>query len=205
MEQRRQLAFLLRMINNKIKNIIRKSSPGGEKAPGSQLQGGILGYLYHRQEQPVYQRDIEKEFRISRATATNTLQAMERNGFLVRKALDKDARLKRIQMTEEALQGHRKIEDHIEMMNSRMLQGLTVQETDELYRLLDVVMKNLEELDRELGGTEAEGAECSGCQDEAQAGQEGAECPGRSDEAQEGTECPGCSDEAQEGAECPGG
>ena len=198
----------MRRVCQIIKNIIRKSSPGGEKAPGSQLQGGILGYLYHHQEQPVYQRDIEKEFRISRATATNTLQAMERNGFLVRKALDKDARLKRIQMTEEALQGHRKIEDHIEMMNSRMLQGLTVQETDELYRLLDVVMKNLEELDRELGGTEAEGAECSGCQDgtqEAQAGQEGAECPGRSDEAQEGTECPGCQDEAQEGAECPGG
>ena len=151
MEQERRLGFILRMIHNNIKNIIRKSSPEGEKGPGTQLQRGILGYLYHHREQPVYQRDIEKEFRISRATATNTLQVMERNGFIVRKALDKDARLKRIQMTEEALQNHGQIEAHIDMMNRRMLQGLTRQETDELYRLLDVVMKNLEELDGELG------------------------------------------------------
>lgn len=146
------MAFTLRVIHNKIKYIIRKSSPGGEKAPGTQLQGGILGYLYHHQEQPVYQKDIEKEFRISRATATNTLQVMERNGFIVRKAQDRDARLKRIQMTEEALQKHRQVEEHIDMMNRRMLQGLTEQETDELYRLLDIVMKNLEEMDEELGG-----------------------------------------------------
>lgn len=152
MEQERRLAFTLRVIHNKIKYIIRKSSPGDGKAPGTQLQGGILGYLYHHQEQPVYQKDIEKEFRISRATATNTLQVMERNGFIVRKALDKDARLKRIQMTEEALQKHRLVEEHIDMMNRRMLQGLTEQETEELYRLLDIVMKNLEEMDDELGG-----------------------------------------------------
>lgn len=163
MEQKRRLAFTLRMINNKIKNIIRKSSPGGEKAPGTQLQGGILGYLYHHQEQPVYQRDIEKEFRISRATATNTLQVMERNGFIVRRAQDKDARLKRIQMTEEAMQGHRQVEEHIDMMNTCMLRGLTEQETGELYRLLDMVMKNLERMDAELGETaEPEDGMCSG-------------------------------------------
>lgn len=156
MEQKRRLAFTLRVIHNKIKHIIRKSSPRGGKAPGTQLQGGILGYLYHHQEQPVYQKDIEKEFRISRATATNTLQVMERDGFIVRKAQDKDARLKRIQMTEEALQNHRQVEAHIEMMDRRMLQGLTGQETDELYRLLDIVMKNLEEMDGELpGGADA--------------------------------------------------
>lgn len=169
MEQKRRLAFTLRMINNKTKNIIRKSAPGGDKAPGTQLQGGILGYLYHHQEQPVYQRDIEKEFRISRATATNTLQVMERNGFIVRKALDKDARLKRIQMTEEALQKHRQIEEHIDMMNRRMLQGLTEQETDELYRLLDIVMKNLEELDEEFDdGADTEDEMCIRSCDAAQ-------------------------------------
>ena len=122
-----------------------------EKAPGSQLQGGILGYLYHHQGEPVYQKDLEKEFRVSRATATNTLQVMERDGFIVRKAMDKDARLKRIQMTEEAYRNHVRIEEHMDMMDARMLKGMTEIEVQELYRLLEIVQQNLEELAVELG------------------------------------------------------
>ena len=102
MEKERKISFVLREIHNQIRLVIHKTAPVHEKAPKTQLQGGILAYLYHHQEQPVYQRDLEREFRISRATATNTLQVMEREGLIARKALDKDARLKRIQMTEEA-------------------------------------------------------------------------------------------------------
>lgn len=166
MEQKqRRLAFTLRVIQNQIKTIIRNTVPCSAKAPQSQLQGGILGYLYHHQEQPVYQRDIEKEFRISRATATNTLQVMEKNGLIVRKALDRDARLKRILMTEEAMQGHRQVEERMEMMEQRMIQGLSASEVAELHRMLDIVLKNLEEWRREIGVAEPEeeqekGKEC---------------------------------------------
>lgn len=104
----------------------------------------------------MYQRDIEKEFRISRATATNTLQVMEKNGLIVRKALDRDARLKRILMTEEAMQGHRQVEEHMEMMEQRMIQGLNASEVAELHRMLDIVLKNLEEWRLEIGVAEPE-------------------------------------------------
>ncbi|MCM1058512.1 MAG: MarR family transcriptional regulator [Firmicutes bacterium] len=152
MEQnRRRLAFTLRVLHNQIKAIIRNTVPCSPTAPQSQLQGGILGYLYHHQEQPVYQRDIEKEFRISRATATNTLQVMEKNGLIVRKALDKDARLKRILMTEDAMQGHRQVEEHMELMEQRMIRGLSDGEIRELHRMLEIVFWNLEEWRREIG------------------------------------------------------
>lgn len=157
MEQKhRRLAFTLRVLQNQIKTIIRNSVPCSPRAPQSQLQGGILAYLYHHQEQPVYQRDIEKEFRISGATATNTLQVMEKNGQIVRKTLDRDARLKRILMTEEAMQGHRQVEEHMEMMEQRMIRGLSASEVTELHRMLDVVFKNLEEWQREIGVAEPE-------------------------------------------------
>lgn len=166
MEQKnRRLAFTLRVLQNQIKTIIRNTVPCSSKAPQSQLQGGILGYLYHHQEQPVYQRDIEKEFCISGATATNTLQVMERNGLIVRKAQDRDARLKRILMTEEAMQHHRQVEEHMELMERRMRQGLSTSEVEELHRMLDIVLKNLEEWRREIGVAESEeeqekGKEC---------------------------------------------
>ena len=146
MEERKRITFLLRVIHNLIKLSIHKTGPDVKKGPKTQLQGGILGYLYHHQEQPVYQRDLEKEFRISRATATNTLQVMEREGLVMRRALDRDARLKRIQMTEEAIQGHRRMEAHMEMMENCITKGMTEEEVLQLSRLLGMVMRNLEEI-----------------------------------------------------------
>lgn len=154
-ERERRIAFTLRMINNQIKAVICKSVPKSDKAPQSQLQGGILGYLYHHGGQPVYQRDIEKEFRISRATATNTLQVMEKNGLVIRKSQDKDARLKRIFMTEEAAANHARVEEHMKRMDDRMLRGLEDRELSELNRYLRVIMTNLEELDAEYSSSDA--------------------------------------------------
>lgn len=145
-EDKKKISFTLRVIHNQIKAVICKSVPKSDKGPQSQLQGGILGYMYHHGGEPVYQKDIEKEFRISRATATNTLQVMEKNGLIVRKSQDKDARLKRIFMTEEAAANHAKVEAHMKMMDEGMLQGLTECEVSDLYRYLGVIMTNLDRL-----------------------------------------------------------
>ncbi len=145
-KSRKKIAFILREIHNQIKSIICNDIPKSAHGPRTQLQGGILGYLYHHQDQPVYQRDIEREFRISRATATNTLQVMEKNGVIVRKSQDKDARLKRILMTDEALHDHTRVERHMEMMDEKLLCGMSGEEIGELYRLLGIIMANLEEM-----------------------------------------------------------
>lgn len=143
-KEERRISFTLRVIHNQIKQIICRGAPPSERGPKTQLQGGILGYLYHHSEQPVYQRDLEKEFRISRATATNTLQVMEREGLIVRRAQDRDARLKRIQLTEEARQHHKLIEYYMDMLENRMVEGLTEEEVEQLHRLLDILLGNLE-------------------------------------------------------------
>lgn len=144
--RKQSIAFVMRVIHNQIKSVILKNFPRCDNAPQSQLQGGILGYLYHHSGQPVYQRDLEKEFRISRATATNTLQVMEKNGLIVRKSQDKDARLKRIVMTEPACKRHAQVEEHMKLMDERMLQGMTESEISELFRLLGKLLGNLEQM-----------------------------------------------------------
>lgn len=150
-EKQKSIAFTLRVIHNRIKTVIYKSFPRDGNAPQSQLQGGIMGYLFHHPEEPVYQRDIEKEFRISRATATNTLQVMEKNGLIVRKSQDKDARLKRIVMTESARERHAKVEEHMRLMDRKILQGMTETEISELYRLLGKLQDNLGQMEAECG------------------------------------------------------
>lgn len=149
MPYKKMLGFEIRFISNLIKGVVSKTHPETEVRPKTQLQGGILGYLYHNLEQPVYQKNIEEAFNISGATATNTLRVMERNGLLTRCAMDRDARLKRIVLTEQAKEGHRLAEAHMELMEEKMLQGLSKAEREELFRLLDVVKKNLERMYRE--------------------------------------------------------
>ena len=148
-DREQSIAFILRMIHNQTKSVIHKSFPKCDSMPLSQLQGGIMGYLYHHADQPVYQRDIEKVFRISRATATNALQVMEKNGLIVRKSQDKDARLKRIMMTEPACKQHARVEEHMRLMDQRMLKGMTKEEVSQLYGLLYKLLANLEEMEAE--------------------------------------------------------
>ena len=148
-DREQSIAFILRMIHNQTKSVINKSFPKCDSMPLSQLQGGIMGYLYHHADQPVYQRDIEKVFRISRATATNALQVMEKNGLIVRKSQDKDARLKRIMMTEPACKQHARVEEHMRLMDQRMLKGMTKEEVSQLYGLLYKLLANLEEMEAE--------------------------------------------------------
>lgn len=155
-EKQKSIAFTLRVIHNRIKAVVHKSFPRDDNAPQSQLQGGIMGYLFHHSEEPVYQRDLEKEFRISRATATNTLQVMEKNGLIVRKSQDKDARLKRIVMTEPARESHAKVEEHMRLMDRKILQGMTENEISELYRLLGRLQDNLGQMETECGGEDGE-------------------------------------------------
>ena len=150
MEEENRISFILRVIHNQIRDIIHKNAPRFDKGPKSQLQGGILGYLFHHRDPPVYQKDLEKEFRISRATATNTLQVMERDGLVVRQAMDKDARLKRIQLTDEAYANHKEIEKHMQMLDRRMLEGMSETEAAELQRLLGTILANLEQYAAEL-------------------------------------------------------
>lgn len=157
------ISFILRAIHNQTKVVIRKSIPKIEWGPRSQLQGGILGYLYGHREEAVYQKDIEKEFRISRATATNTLQVMEKNGLIVRCNQDKDGRLKRIFLTQGAEANHEMVVAHMKMLNERMLQGMTKEEKKRLKQYLKRIWINLEQMNEEFGPPEEKGGEGS-CQ-----------------------------------------
>ena len=91
----RQIGFELKAANNMIR---RKMDSIFAQQDGSELIGmqrPLLGYLYHKSRHgDVYQKDVEKEFRIRRSTATVMLQSMEQKGYVVRVASTEDGRLK---------------------------------------------------------------------------------------------------------------
>ncbi len=72
------------------------------------MHGWIIEYLYRHRNEPVFQRDIEREFSITRSTVTNILQLMERKGYIQRLSVPQDARLKQLVLTEEGICFHEK-------------------------------------------------------------------------------------------------
>ena len=55
------------------------------------MHGWIIEYLYRHRDEPVFQRDIEREFSITRSTVTNILQLMERKGYIQRQSVPAQA------------------------------------------------------------------------------------------------------------------
>ena len=71
------------------------------------------------------------------------LQSMEQKGYIVRVASTEDARLKRILLTEKAIEHHNLIEEQILNFNRELEAGLTVEEKETFLCILDKMMQNL--------------------------------------------------------------
>ena len=120
--------------------IFRKINPfarenGVEQA--TPMHGWIIGYLYRHRDTAVFQRDIEREFSITRSTVTNILQLMERKGYIERRSVPQDARLKQLVLTEEGIRFHENTIRSFHQTDDYVAGLLTEEENTELLRLLN--------------------------------------------------------------------
>ena len=148
----RQLGFEIKAANNMIRRKIDAIFAQMEGNEINGMQGPLLGYLYHKSRNgDVYQKDVEKEFRIRRSTATVMLQNLEQKGYIVRVASTEDARLKRILLTEKAIEHHNLIEEQIRDFNRELENGITEEEKQTFLTILDKMMQNLGQDSRRTG------------------------------------------------------
>ena len=142
--ERPQIGFQLKFINNLIRRRmdVRFSEQGLGELSG--MQGSMVGYIYDNcKKQDIFQKDIEKVFNIRRSTATVMLQNLELKGFITRQAVEHDARLKKIMVTEKAEQYSLRIREQIDEFHKELEQGITEEEKEEFSRILDKIRENL--------------------------------------------------------------
>lgn len=113
--------------------------------------GRIIGYLWHNRDKDVFQRDIEKEFGIRRSTATRLLQLMESNGLITREQVMSDARLKKIVLTQKAVEMEQEIHKVIDSFEEQLSQAFTPEEEKEFRRLLGKLNDRLLEMEQNEG------------------------------------------------------
>ena len=137
----------------KIQSLIRKSIHNSETFKNNEeltnVIGWTIGFVSRRNQEGIetYQKDVEKEFKISRSTATGLLQNMEKLGYLYREVSDVDSRLKRIVLTEKSIELHKKVVLTFDTVEHNLLKGFTDEEKNQLLSYLIRLEKNLEEVD----------------------------------------------------------
>ncbi len=124
---------------------------GGQKFTG--MHSFILTFLFRQLEagREVYQRDVEKEFYISRSTASGILSLMEKNGLIDRLSVPQDARLKKLVPTPKAWQIMSLIRNDLETMDTRIESALTPEELAQMHLLLGKLWQGVEEVSASLG------------------------------------------------------
>ncbi len=140
----KSMGLRLKSVNNMIRRALdaKFSEEGMEEVCG--MQGPLIGYIYEQsRSRDVFQRDLEKEFNIRRSTATVMLQNMEQKGFIVREPVEQDARLKKIVLTDKAIELHNAIRRSIDVFNTYLEAGITQEEKEAFFRILDKVTENL--------------------------------------------------------------
>ena len=134
----------MRRVDNLIFRKINQFSRANGVEQATPMHGWIIEYLYRHRDTAVFQRDIEREFSITRSTVTNILQLMERKGYIERQSVPQDARLKRLILTPEGMRIHEKTMLSLHQTDEFVAGLLTDEENAELLRLLNKLRAGLE-------------------------------------------------------------
>ena len=104
----------------------------------------IIGYLAHRKDRDVFQKDLEEFFSVRRSTMSNIVLRMEQKGFLIRKPVLHDRRLKKLVLTEKGESLHVMMESVVLRTEEKLTEGFSEEERETLSRLLEKLRRNLE-------------------------------------------------------------
>ena len=108
--------------------------------------GWIIAYLYHHQDQDIFQKDIEETFEVTRSTASKVITLMEKKGMIIRTSVPHDARLKKLTLTPLALETQASITKDIQQFEKQLINGLSDQEISTMLHCLEQIKKNLRQL-----------------------------------------------------------
>ena len=106
-------------------------------------QAGVLIYLLQNQNNEINQKDIESYLNLKNPTVTGILNRLEIKGLITRVASDKDARHKKIVLTNKSKNKCNEIFNEIEIAEKHIIRGMSQKEVDLLSELLAKVLNNL--------------------------------------------------------------
>ncbi|WP_239457529.1 MarR family transcriptional regulator [Bifidobacterium pullorum] len=136
------LGVLLRRLNNMTARYLGATMPEeAREATGGNAE--IILYLVRHEDREMFPQDIERRFGITRSTSSRVLGLMEKKGLIRRESVARDARLKRIVLTDKARDIERLLHGSGDRMETTMTAGIAGADLAVFRRCLDAMMDNL--------------------------------------------------------------
>ena len=139
------LGFRIRSVWQQVKRLMNRHLTENNSYGLTGMQFAIVSYLAKESaERDVFQKDLEQKFDIRKSTVTGILNTMERDGLLLRETVPYDARLRKMRLTDKALQAKQNTEQVIDSVESQLSKGLTEEEITTFLSILEKKKKNAE-------------------------------------------------------------
>ena len=133
----------LRSLNNLIRRYFDFATHRKEIETVTGNNGWIIGYLAENTGKDIYQKDLERHFTITRSTASRVLSRMEQKGLIERQPVARDARLKKIVLTDKAWQLKGLMRQDVVQMEQTLLHGFTEEEKRTLSAYIQRMKHNI--------------------------------------------------------------
>jgi DNA-binding MarR family transcriptional regulator len=135
----------IKMLSNLIKRNTSNLESIKELEEISETNGFIIGYIYKNNLLGIniYQKDIEKEFGITRSTASKVITLMEKKELIIRVSEENDARLKRLVLTNKAIVLNNKVISSLNQYDEQLLNGFNEEEIKNLLSYLERIKNNI--------------------------------------------------------------
>ena len=138
---------------------IKRALDARREAKCTNTHGWVIGYLMENRHRDVYQRDMEKHFSVRRSTMTEILNLMEKNNLIFREKDDNDGRLKKILLTDLGIEAYAKNRADIQEFEEYIKQGITKEELDVFYAVMDKISANASRAEKEAARNKKESEE----------------------------------------------
>lgn len=137
----RKIGIELRSLNNLIRRYVDNKLHKKYIDSVTGTNGWIIRYIAEHGD--VYQKDLEREFGITRSTASKVVGLMVQKGLIEHRSVPGDARLKKLVLTDRALELHKLIESDHEVIEETLTKGFTEGELDVLCSYLERMKQNI--------------------------------------------------------------
>ena len=139
----RHIGYEVRTLDNTIGRLVRAyQARVDEKAGITRMQGWIIGYLYQHSGQDIFQRDLETEFQMARSTASGILQVMEKKQLITRESIPRDARLKRLVLTDKGMKFQMEIMENFDKVQKALSDSIPPEKLECFMEVIDMIMEN---------------------------------------------------------------
>ena len=145
MKEKRYMGRELRVLDNLIKRFIDNQMNGVQIDRITGSNGWIIAYLRDHPSGPVYQKDLESEFNITRSTASKVVNLMEEKGLIRRESVPEDARLKKLTLMPKAIALGEEMERNRDIVEAQIVKGFTEDELEQFYPYIERIKKNVSE------------------------------------------------------------